>query len=80
MTELRDDEPVVFVRRSRIDPTVWYCIGFDGTVGDQSDWECPGRLRLVKEHAAESHGCGADVRWERVDRDTYQMRMPGGAR
>jgi len=69
----QDWEPEVTVCRSRLDPTVWYCVA--GTVGDISSLECPGRLRAVKRYAEENCSFDEEVRWVRRDRDTWVMEF-----
>lgn len=64
--------PVALVRRSGLDPDVWYCVTFNYDT-DQSDWEIPGRVRAVKQYAAEKYGGGTPVRWLREDNDTWLM-------
>jgi hypothetical protein len=73
--KLRPDEPDVQVCRSALDPAVWFCLDMDGTEGDMRSWENPGRLRLVKRWAEGQWGEGRPVRWQRIDADTYQMRI-----
>lgn len=64
-----DDE--VFVRRSAIDPMVWYCLA--GNQGDLSSLLCPGRIRAVKRYAEEHLSFGEPIRWVRRDPDTWEM-------
>lgn len=77
-TALPDDEPDVRVCRSKLGGDVWFCYSLDGSAGDLTDWEHPGRLRTVQRYAADVHGDGQSVRWERVDEDTWRMRVAGG--
>lgn len=70
------DEPdsVVFVRRSHLDPTVWYCVAANMSA-DISSLMCPGRLRAVKRYAEARFGDEEPFRWVRRDVDTWAMEF-----
>ncbi len=70
------EEPAetVMVRRSYLDPHVWYCVGANISA-DISSLICPGRLRAVKHYAEQRFGDEEEFRWVRQDRDTWVMEF-----
>jgi hypothetical protein len=74
VSELREDEPDVTVIRSSIDPDIWICYAVGDAI-DLSDFAAPGRIQAVKRYTEQRYACGSRVRWERVDEDTWRMRL-----
>jgi len=73
--KLHDYEPDVQVCRSIIDDSTWYCYDMDGTRGDMTSWSAPGPVRKVKRWAEQQFARGQRVRWQRIDGDTWQLRI-----
>lgn len=67
-------EEVVMVRRSDLDPNVWYCVAANMN-GDISSLLSPGRLRAVKRYAEQRFSDGEEFRWVRQNIDTWVMEF-----
>lgn len=67
-------EEVVMVRRSQLDPTVWFCVA-SNVNADISSLLYPGRLRAVKRYAEQRFSDDEAIRWVRRDIDTWVMEF-----
>ncbi|WP_193606152.1 hypothetical protein [Mycobacteroides abscessus] len=67
-------DEMVMVRRSYLDPDIWYCVA-PGMHTDISSLFSPGRIRAVKRYAEETFGGDDSFRWVRKDVDTWVMEF-----